>query len=81
MKKYVEERTLKVRSIVCDICGRESLLDSDQGEFCRAINYTTIRKVFGYMSKIGDGVELEMDLCEDCLIDKFGEELLQERSI
>lgn len=81
MKKYVEERTLKVCSIVCDICGREYNLNNAREEFCEANNFTTIKKVFGYMSKIGDGVELEMDLCERCLMGTFGIEKILERSI
>lgn len=56
--KPVEIKTLE--KITCSICDKDITEDSC---YDRIIN---ISHKFGYGSNIGDGLKLEMQICEDC---------------
>lgn len=56
---------VKTIDIICNKCGNSLRDESDT-------DYEGLPKVYlcgGYGSKIGDGVELEFSLCEDCIIE------------
>jgi hypothetical protein len=78
---FTETKTI-VDFIKCDICGTTchtntsnedgSINMDDYTEELLASNFIHIYKSFGYGSRIGDGEELYMDVCENCFIKAFG---------
>ena len=64
------------KSITCDICGKTIDYSEQTLNQYEAYNFISIRKSFGYGSDLGDCEELNFDICEKCLIEKFGKEFL-----
>lgn len=64
MNKYkeVNNPTLVLSSIICDVCKNEYLV-SDTLEMQEFIN---IKYVSGYLSEFGDDKEIELDMCQHC---------------
>ena len=68
--RIIEETLIKKEILIglkCDVCNKEYRDEFEIQEFIR------IKTRGGYGSKIGDGVEWEIDICEQCFIDKFDE--------
>lgn len=81
MIQYEDKEITKVykeaKSITCDICGKTKNFNNHTPEIMEAQNYISIKKEFGYGSEIGDEDIVRFDICEQCFIDKFGLEFLQ----
>lgn len=56
-----------VAAFVCNKCKRR--IDAEDLEFQEALS---VRLVGGYSSIFGDGAEVEIDLCQECLKEVLG---------
>jgi hypothetical protein len=68
-------------AMICDVCGKEFKYAHPNkniihDEFA-ILNMIHISKSFGYESIIGDEKDLDLDICEQCFIDKLGLDLIQ----
>ncbi len=54
----------EIASITCDRCGRSAENASEDFEF---EEFLSINNVCGYGSIIGDGIKLQLDLCQYCV--------------
>jgi len=59
-----EVTAMEPASITCDRCGRSSNNEPGNFEFAE---YLSIKHTCGYGSIIGDGVTLQVDLCQHCI--------------
>jgi hypothetical protein len=69
MKKFKKITTNSASAIICDCCGRESVLGIDDFE---VQEFVSIDFVGGYQSIFGDGNHVALDICQYCLKDKLG---------
>jgi len=69
MKHYKTEikEHLSLSSVVCDKCGK-TMNDAYEIQECLSIH-----EQCGYGSVFGDGNEIELDLCQDCLKELLGD--------
>ncbi len=67
--KWKEYREAVPVSTVCDVCGKELEVPFN------STNAIHIEKDFGYGSSL-DGMHLEIDICEDCFIERIGKLLV-----
>lgn len=76
-----ETRKVKIsRAIACDLC-RKTLDYSNEDDKMQSYNLVHIRKEFGYGSDIGDGIEVSIDMCEQCFIEKFGMDFIRKHIV
>ncbi len=69
--KNFEDKVVKVISkLICDGCGEQAI--PDDSAFQEFIN---VNKQCGYGSIHGDGNLLNIDLCQQCFADMFGDTL------
>lgn len=61
VKRYVEE--MELISITCDVCNKEYFTEDDALEMQE---FYSLRKKGSYMSVFGDGVIIEIDMCQHC---------------
>lgn len=66
----IQTKTVRVKqereiSITCDKCGETTIREDDPLEYQE---YHTIKFIGGYSSVFGDGVKVECDLCQSCLL-------------
>jgi hypothetical protein len=57
------------KELVCDRCGREAELDDTDCEFHE---FTSLAYKAGYGSVLGDGNNIELDLCQHCVKETLG---------
>jgi len=64
----VTKQFAEKKSIVCDLCGMEYSYDLSLGqtEFLEAKEFLHIHHVGGYGSILGDGVSINVDICQHC---------------
>ena len=79
-QKQITQTKQFAKSIQCDVCGKTINYNDETFEQYKAYNFISITKSFGYGSEIGDGEQLKLDICEDCLIEKFGLDFLVKHS-
>ena len=74
MKKYKKIQRIEeqVNSITCDKCGKTSNYSKDVYQFQE---HKTISVMGGYGSVFGDGDQLEVDFCQECLKEVIGKYL------
>ncbi len=66
MKLYTKVTTDKLCSIECDICGK---VYEDQLDIQEFLNYEAVG---GYGSVFGDGCDIKLDICQECLKKRLG---------
>ena len=64
MIHFREVTTTEPASISCDRCGRSADNAPEQFEFNE---YLSINHICGYESIIGDGIRVQLDLCQYCI--------------
>lgn len=69
MKKFEEITAKSVSALICDCCGRESIVGIDDYE---VQEFISLDFVGGYQSIFGDGTHVSLDICQYCLKDKLG---------
>ena len=57
----------KLTGLICDVCKKIFKEPMDIQEFIR------INEIGGYSSKIGDSIQWEIDICQECFYSAFGE--------
>ena len=67
MKKFKRTSVKAIKSITCDRCAVE--IDAEDMEFseCTSISYRG-----GYKSIFGDGCDISIDLCQNCVREVLG---------
>ena len=65
MIKYKEVPALAKSLIVCDVCGKEFDVDSNDLE---AQEFLRIEFIGGYASVFGDESHIQCDICQHCLL-------------
>lgn len=78
MIKTIKKEILQVSetpvSIECDVCKKEYFYDSENtSEIFEIQEFVIIRLIGGYGSVFGDEEEVEIDICQNCFKEKFGE--------
>ena len=71
MIKYEEVPALAKSLIVCDVCGKEFDVDSNDleaQEFLRIVAQFLIEFIGGYASVFGDESHIQCDICQHCLL-------------
>ena len=69
--KVVTEKRFVTDKIICDVCGRDlSFTDNNYVEAQEMFSYSWWG---GYGSVFGDGIDFEIDICQHCFKDAFGE--------
>ena len=73
MKHYTEvmKKVKMIDGVVCDKCGKRITMD-DIVEYNEMFTYSFIG---GYGSVFGDGIEMEIDLCQSCFKEVLGKYL------
>lgn len=69
IKKFEEVTAHSLVALICDCCGRESIIDDD----FEAQEFVSLDFVGGYQSIFGDGTHVAIDICQYCLKDKLGQ--------
>ena len=69
MKKFEEITVKSVSALICDCCGRESIVGINDYE---VHEFVSLDFVGGYQSIFGDGKHVSLDICQYCLKDKLG---------
>ena len=69
MKKFEEITAQSLAALICDCCGRESIISDADFE---SPEFVSLDFVGGYQSIFGDGTHVSIDICQYCLKDKFG---------
>ncbi len=67
MKKFEKKLTDVIKSITCDRCAKE--VDSENMEFQE---FSSVAYRGGYASIFGDGNNISIDLCQECLKEVVG---------
>jgi len=70
MRERLVKQADEVYKYTCDVCGLVAERDSNPIEFG---GFTSISKLGGYNSRIGDMYLFEIDMCEKCLLDLLGD--------
>lgn len=65
--EYVQTTATRIKSVTCDCCKKEFTDTMDLQEF------VAIHHLCGYNSVFGDGREIDLDFCQDCVEKIFGE--------
>ena len=71
---YVMEEKRQLECITCDVCGKKTL-ENDVFELQEMQN---INFIGGYTSIFGDGIEIDLDICQFCLKERLGDVIYKE---
>ncbi len=69
MKKFEEIKAQSLVALICDCCGRESIVDGNDFE---ASEFISLDFIGGYQSVFGDQTHVSIDICQYCLKEKLG---------
>lgn len=67
MKVMEQVSVLQVNALVCDRCGHRADMESGASQ-----EFLQLHNTGGYGSVIGDGVTVDLDLCEPCVKEVLG---------
>jgi len=71
-KQIVEEPVDVLTGVICDVCKKSFDIKTDEMEIQE---FHFINFMGGYDSVFGDGVNVQLDICQRCLNEKLGEYL------
>jgi hypothetical protein len=58
-------------NITCDVCGKQFFYNKEE-DFFEIQEFFSIHHSCGYGSKFGDGVALDIDICQHCMKELLG---------